>query len=116
MAVASASTCSSAIPARYPPRTADRAQEFAALRLLGTTRTQIGWMVRWESALLVVIGATPGTAISLTTLSAFSTGMTRSAPHVPAWPYIAIVGGAALLALGAAEAATRAALKPAVSN
>ena len=93
--------------------TADRRQEFAALRLLGTTRTQICWMVRWESGLLVLIGAALGTAISLPTLSAFSAGMTRSAPYVPALPYIAIIGGTAVLALGAAEAATRAALKAA---
>jgi len=93
--------------------TADRRQEFAALRLLGTTRTQIRRMVRWESVLLVLIGAALGTTISLTTLSAFSAAMTRSAPYVPALPYIAIIGGTAILALGAAEAATRAALKAA---
>ena len=37
--------------------------------------------------------------------------MTRSAPNIPAVPYIAIIGAALMLALSATEIATRAALK-----
>ena len=96
--------------------TADRAQQFAALRLTGATPSQILAMSQCESALLWIFGAAFGTAISLATLAAYSFGLAQSGPHIPALPYFAIVGGAAALALGTTSLATRTALKAAPVN
>jgi hypothetical protein len=38
--------------------------------------------------------------------------MGTAAPHIPAVPYIAIIGAAVMLALAATDIASRAALKP----
>ena len=96
--------------------TTDRAHEFAALRLIGTTRRQIRGMTLSEGILLALVGAALGTGISVLTLSGYSAGMTGSAPHIPALPYLTIIGSAAALTLGATTIATRAALTAAPLN
>jgi putative ABC transport system permease protein len=88
--------------------TADRRGEFATLRLLGTTRTQVRRMVRCEASLLVVICGALGTVLSLSTITAFSIGVTGSMPYIPTLPYVAILGGTAVLVLGTTEVAVRA--------
>ena len=62
--------------------TADRVHEFAALRRIGTTRSQIRWLVRWEASLLAFLGIAAGAAVGLTIVTAFSVGMTRSTPYI----------------------------------
>ncbi|GAA0339978.1 ABC transporter permease [Streptomyces blastmyceticus] len=82
--------------------TADRAREFALLRLVGTTRRQVRLMLRLESLTVVVISTVLGTAVALATLTAFSVGMTgAAAPSLEPVTYLLIVALAGLLALGA---------------
>ncbi|SEM62816.1 ABC transporter permease [Nonomuraea pusilla] len=82
--------------------TSDRSRELALLRLVGTTRRQVLWMLRLETLAAVLVSAVTGTAVSLVTLAAFSRGMTGSAlPYVPLPAYLAVVGSAAALALAA---------------
>jgi putative ABC transport system permease protein len=60
--------------------TMDRAKELALLRRVGTTRRQAARMLRTETLTATTVAVVIGTAISLVTLVAFSTGMTGS-PH-----------------------------------
>lgn len=92
--------------------TADRAHEFALLRLVGTTRRQIMRMLRWETLVVALVALTIGTAIALVTLTAFSTGMTGSAlPHIPPLTYLGIIFAAASLALVATVVPARLVLR-----
>ncbi|MER7500952.1 FtsX-like permease family protein [Nonomuraea pusilla] len=82
--------------------TSGRSRELALLRLVGTTRRQVLWMLRLETLAAVLVSAVTGTAVALVTLAAFSRGMTGSAlPYVPLPAYLAVVGSAAALALAA---------------
>jgi putative ABC transport system permease protein len=52
--------------------TAERAREFALLRLVGTTRSQVVRMVGWEALIIVAMGVLLGSlipALGLATLS-----------------------------------------------
>lgn len=92
--------------------TADRAREFALLRLVGTTKRQVLRMLRTETGLAVLVAAVIGTAIAVATLTAFSVGMTGTAqPSMPVAKYAAVVGGAALLAFIATALPARVALR-----
>ncbi|WP_184791069.1 FtsX-like permease family protein [Phytomonospora endophytica] len=92
--------------------TADRAREFALLRLVGTTRRQVLRMLRAETGVAVLIAAVIGTAIAVATLTAFSKGMTGAAqPSLSAVKYTAVIGGAALLAFLATALPARMALR-----
>ncbi|MDK0524944.1 FtsX-like permease family protein [Streptomyces sp. ML-6] len=76
----------------------DRTREFALLRLVGTTRRQVMSMLRIESALIVLVAAVLGTAISLAVLTAFSIGMTGAAqPSLDLPMFLGVLGLAALL-------------------
>ncbi len=80
--------------------TAERAPEFALLRLIGTTRRQVLRMLRVETLTLALIAVVLGTAIAVATLSAYGAGMTGNArPALPPLSYLAIVAGAVALAL-----------------
>jgi hypothetical protein len=46
--------------------------------------------------------------LSLSTITAFSIGVTGSMPYIPTLPYVAILGGTAVLVLGTTEVAVRA--------
>ncbi|SNS07694.1 putative ABC transport system permease protein [Streptosporangium subroseum] len=92
--------------------TSDRAREFALLRLVGTTRRQILRMLRLETLSVVAVSVLLGTAATLVTISAFSTGMTGSAlPYVSPLTYALIVAGAAILAVAATSVPARFALR-----
>ncbi|WP_199826310.1 FtsX-like permease family protein [Streptomyces sp. SBT349] len=92
--------------------TADRAGEFALLRLVGTTRRQVLRMLRLESLAVAATAVALGTAISLATLSAFSTGMTGEAsPSFSPGVWAAIAAGATALALVATAVPARLALR-----
>ncbi|TDC98138.1 ABC transporter permease [Actinomadura sp. 7K507] len=84
--------------------TSGRASELALLRLVGTTRRQVMRMLGWETLAIVGVAAALGTAIALITLTAFSSGMTGGAPHVPP------LGHLGVLALGGVLAAVATAL------
>ncbi|MFB4306260.1 ABC transporter permease [Actinomadura sp. GTD37] len=78
--------------------TADRAREFALLRLAGATKRQIMRMLGWETLAVVAVAAVLGTAIALATLAAFGAGMTGGAPHVPPLALLGVLAWGAALA------------------
>ncbi|WP_030170419.1 ABC transporter permease [Spirillospora albida] len=92
--------------------TSDRARELALLRLVGTTRRQIMRMLGLETLAIVLIAAVLGTAIAFVTLTAFGKGMTDGAPHIPPLTHLAVLGGAAALALLATALPARLAMAP----
>jgi putative ABC transport system permease protein len=92
--------------------TSRRRREFALLRLTGSTRAQVLRMVTMEGLLVAVVGVVLGTAVSTTTLVPFSVAAADSVtPSGPWWIYLAVVGAAATLALGATLLPTWGALR-----
>ncbi|MGW2477824.1 FtsX-like permease family protein [Streptomyces sp. NPDC001665] len=89
----------------------DRTRELALLRLVGTTRRQVLRMLHLETLTALVIAAVLGTALSVITLTAFSSGMTGAAPYVPPATYAAVLAAAAGLALVATGLPARVALR-----
>ena len=80
--------------------TAERRHELGLLKLLGASNDDLWRMLVAETALIVVIGLTLGTAVGAVTLVTFSLGATGSpVPSTPMAPYAAVV--AATLALAA---------------
>ncbi|MFF6777356.1 FtsX-like permease family protein [Streptomyces sp. NPDC012637] len=78
--------------------TADRRREFALLRLVGATRTQLMRMLTVEAVLTTVVGVLLGAAVAATATAAFSTALTGSPlPHVRPADCAWIVAGAAAL-------------------
>ncbi|WP_207931245.1 ABC transporter permease [Streptomyces sp. 8K308] len=94
--------------------TADRAREFALLRLIGTSRRQVLRMLRLESLTVAATAVLLGTGIALATLAAFSGGMTgRVAPAVSPAGYALLVAAVVGLALLATAIPARVALRAA---
>jgi putative ABC transport system permease protein len=92
--------------------TARGRREFALLRLTGSTRTQVLRMMTMEGVLIAAVGIVLGTAISTTTLIPFSVAAADSVtPSGPSWIYLAVIGTAAALALGATLLPTWGALR-----
>jgi putative ABC transport system permease protein len=82
--------------------TARRRQEFALLRLTGSTRGQVLRIMGMEGVLIAVIGIVLGTAVSTTALIPFSVAASDSLmPSGPPWIYPAVIGTAMVLALTA---------------
>jgi putative ABC transport system permease protein len=80
--------------------TADRAREFALLRLVGATRRQVARMIRTEAVVVVLIAVVVGSLITVPPLMGISLAMTGSAlPYVPPLAYAAIVAAATLFGL-----------------
>lgn len=80
--------------------TADRAREFALLRLVGASRRQVARMIRTEASLIVLIGVVVGSLITVPPLVGISLAMTGSPiPYVPPLGYAAIVLAAILFGL-----------------
>lgn len=89
-----------------------RSREFALLRMIGATRSQVLRMARWESLAVTLIAVAAGTAMSLVTLTAFARGMTGSwTPSIPPPAYIAVVAAVAVLAFLTTEVSARSALR-----
>jgi putative ABC transport system permease protein len=84
-----------------------RRRELGLLRLVGATPRQVRAMARWESVLIIVIGVGIGLAIAATALLPLSHALNGGLPYVPARPFVAIIGGTALLALLALSLPTR---------
>ncbi|WP_461033491.1 ABC transporter permease [Streptomyces mayteni] len=97
--------------------TADRAREFALLRLIGTSRRQVLRMLRLESLAVAATAVLLGTGIALATLAALSAGMTgRVAPAVAPAGYVLLVAAVVGLALLATAIPARVALRAAPSG
>ncbi|TDC18642.1 FtsX-like permease family protein [Streptomyces sp. 8K308] len=78
--------------------TADRGREFALLRLVGATRSQLMRMLSAEAVLTTAVGVLLGAAVAGAATAAFSTAVTDSAvPDVPPSACWWIVAGAAAL-------------------
>ncbi|MFJ3171181.1 FtsX-like permease family protein [Streptomyces roseus] len=78
----------------------DRRRELRMLRLVGSTRSQVLRMLRWEALLIGGAGITLGSAIALATLFPLTKAVTGALPHIPPALYASFV--AAALALGLA--------------
>jgi putative ABC transport system permease protein len=92
--------------------TAQRAREFALLRLVGTTRRQVTRMMRLEALATAGIAVVMGTLVALLPLALLNFGL-RGSPVPPGPPsvYFGIIGGAAALGLVAMGVATSVALR-----
>jgi len=92
--------------------TAERAREFALLRLVGAGKRQIGTMIRAETLIMVAFGLAVGSLIAAPGLALFSRELTGSAiPSGPLWIYGALVSFFAALAFAASSVSTRLALR-----
>ncbi|KAB8163900.1 FtsX-like permease family protein [Streptomyces sp. 3MP-14] len=92
--------------------TAERRREFTLLRKVGTTRRQLRAVVRLESLAVAGTAILLGTGIALATLTAFATGMTGApAPALTPGGYLAVAGGATVLALTATAVPARLAMR-----
>ena len=92
--------------------TAERAREFALLRLVGAGKRQVRTMIRAETLIVVTFGVTIGTIIAIPGLAILSHNLTGSAaPSVPAWVYGGLVAFYGLLAFAAGVLPTRSALR-----
>ncbi|RCH68580.1 ABC transporter permease [Streptomyces sp. SDr-06] len=89
----------------------DRRRELGTLRLIGTTRSQVLGMIRWEALLVVAAGVVIGSAIALATLVPMVNGLTGRAPYVPPLLYGSFAGGVLALGLAATSLPARAAMK-----
>ncbi|MER7584801.1 FtsX-like permease family protein [Kitasatospora sp. NPDC097691] len=96
--------------------TAERAADFAVLRLSGATRRQVLWVVAAESALAVGIGTALGLAVAPVTLLGLRSGLsaqlgTRVGLDLP-WSAVALTVGVCLaIALTAGLLPARLALR-----
>jgi putative ABC transport system permease protein len=83
--------------------TAERAREFALMRLVGATDRQVLAMIGGESAIVLLIGAATGITIGVTSMVGVSIGLTGSAAALtlPILPIFTIVVLAAVVSLAA---------------
>lgn len=90
----------------------ERKREFALMRLVGATTTQVMRMVRWEALLILMLGLSLGIAIGWITMIPFcralGDGVTTYIPPVPA---LLLGLGAILLAVLSSVLPTRRALR-----
>lgn len=78
--------------------TAERAREFALLRLVGASRGQVVRTICLETTVVAVIGTIVGSAIGLVALAGASGALTGSlAPHVPLGRFAVVLAGVAVL-------------------
>jgi putative ABC transport system permease protein len=92
--------------------TAERAREFAMLRLIGAGKRQIATMVRAETLIMVAFGLAIGTCVALPGVAMVSRDLTGSAvPSGPVWVYGALVGFFGVLAFAASGISARLALR-----
>ncbi|MEV3855377.1 FtsX-like permease family protein [Streptomyces sp. NPDC050095] len=85
----------------------DRRRELGTLRLIGSTRSQVLRMIRWEALLVACAGIALGTAIALATLIPMMNGLTGQGPYVPPLLYGAFAGAALVLGLAATSIPAR---------
>jgi putative ABC transport system permease protein len=104
--------CAMALVNAITMATAERAREFALLRLVGASKRQVRAMVRAETMIVVAFGLTIGSIVAAPGLAAFSYSLTGSAmPSIPLKAYGALLGAFALLGFAATVLPTRVALR-----
>lgn len=92
--------------------TAQRAREFALLRLVGTTRRQVVRMMRFEALVTAAVAVVVGTLVPLLPLALLNMALRGTPlPSGPPTVYLGIIGGAILLGLLSMGLATRVALR-----
>ncbi|EFL24456.1 putative ABC transport system integral membrane protein [Streptomyces himastatinicus ATCC 53653] len=92
--------------------TMERTGEFALLRLVGSTRTQVARMMRAENIVTVLAALLVGSTVAGMVLVTFSKALTGSPyPSLPGPTLALIVGGAGVLALVTGVLTTRIALR-----
>ncbi|MFF4251775.1 FtsX-like permease family protein [Streptomyces sp. NPDC001663] len=89
----------------------DRRRELGTLRLIGSTRSQVLRMIRWEALLVALAGIALGTAIALATLVPLMKGLTGQGPYIPPLVYGTFAGAIVVLGVTAATLPARAALR-----
>ncbi|WP_419992556.1 FtsX-like permease family protein [Streptomyces boninensis] len=78
--------------------TAERRNEFALQRLIGSTRAQVLWMMSVEALVTAVAGIVLGSGVAAGALIPFGMALDGSVlPSGPGWIYLAIVGSAVAL-------------------
>ena len=104
--------CAMALVNAMTMATAERAREFALLRLVGASKRQVRAMVRGETLIMVAFGLTIGSLIAAPGLAAFNYSLTGSAlPPVSLRVYAGLLGAFALLGFAATVLPTRLALR-----
>jgi putative ABC transport system permease protein len=104
--------CAMALINAMTMATAERAREFALLRLVGASKRQVRSMIRTETQITVAFGLTIGTLIAASGLAAFNYSLIGSAiPSVPIRIYGALLATYALLGFAATVLPTRLALR-----
>jgi putative ABC transport system permease protein len=104
--------CALAVVNAVMMSTSERAREFALLRLVGASRRQIRAMIRGETLIVIAFGLTLGTAIAAPAVATLSHDLAGSpVPPGPWWVYGALVAFYAVIALAAAGASVRLALR-----
>ncbi|MGW1075619.1 ABC transporter permease [Streptomyces sp. NPDC002537] len=97
--------------------TMDRAEEFAALRLVGATRRHIMRMMCWEAVIVVALALLLGSAVGAAVLVPVSLALTGSAvPALPGAQLLGILAAAAGLGIVTTLLTTRLALRAAPSG
>ncbi|MFD7619503.1 FtsX-like permease family protein [Streptomyces sp. NPDC059802] len=89
----------------------DRRRELTMLRLVGSTRSQVMGMIRWEALLVTVAGVALGTGIAMATLFPMMKGLTGESPYIPPVLYGSFVAATVGLGLLAMVVPARAALR-----
>ncbi|MFF1644414.1 FtsX-like permease family protein [Streptomyces sp. NPDC058240] len=89
----------------------DRRRELTMLRLVGSTRSQVMGMIRWEALLVTVAGVALGTGIAMATLFPMMKGLTGESPYIPPVLYGSFVAATVGLGLFAMVVPARAALR-----
>jgi putative ABC transport system permease protein len=93
--------------------TAARRREFGLQRLTGSTRGQVLAMMAVEASMTAVIGVVLGTIVTAATLLPFTLVTDGSViPSGPVWIYLAVIGTATVLTLGATLLTTWLSLRP----
>jgi putative ABC transport system permease protein len=104
--------CALALVNALAMATAERSREFALLRLVGATKSQIRTMIRAETSIMVAIGLTVGSLVALPGLAIFSRSVSGSAmPSVSLPLYGALLGVYAVVGFAATVLPTRFALR-----
>jgi putative ABC transport system permease protein len=104
--------CALALVNAITMATADRAREFALLRLVGASRRQVRTMVRAETLIMVVFGLAIGSLVAAPALAVYQHSLTGSAvPSIPLKAYGVLLGVYALLGFLATVLPTRLALR-----
>ena len=104
--------CAMALVNAMAMATAERAREFALLRLVGASRRQVRTMIRGETTITIAFGLTLGSIIAAPGLAAFNYSLTGSAvPTLSLRTYGGLLAFYAVLAFVATVLPTRLALR-----